>query len=125
MSVLPCLLCGKDLEKRLTKKGKPLFVCNPCGVQMFIRRAEGIEKLERLIKTVHDRQIVIGAHTYKLAELSALLQEIDGVGRERQKLENSGGIFSKPSKEKLRSIELVKKHEQNLLNDLERIAEGR
>ena len=124
MSVLPCLLCGIELEKKLTKNGKPYFTCNSCGVQWFIRRGEGIEKLERLIKTLEDRQIIVGAHTHALAQVSAILQELDGVEHELQKLENSVGFFSKPSEEKLRAKELLKTRMQTLLNDLERIADG-
>ena len=45
----PCSLCGAPLAIRETKKGKPHLICNSCGVQMFIRYAEGIHRLEQLL----------------------------------------------------------------------------
>jgi hypothetical protein len=125
MSVLPCFLCGNGLDQRQTKKQKPYFNCNPCGMQLFVRRAQGAENLERLIKTLHEREIPMRAHARTLFVISAILQELNGVGRELEKLENSIGFFSKPSEEKLRAIQLLKTRMQTLLNDLERIAEGR
>ena len=125
MSVLPCLLCGDDLDQRKDKHQKPYFVCNPCGMQMFVRRAQGAENLQHLIKTLHEREIPMRAHARNLFEISAIVQELNGVERELKKLEDSIGFFSKPSEEKLRAIELLKTRMQTLLNDLERIAERR
>lgn len=42
MAYLPCFLCTTKLEKRIDKNGKPYFVCNPCGIQLFVRREHGI-----------------------------------------------------------------------------------
>ena len=42
MQFLPCFLCGAKLEKRTDKNSKPYFVCNPCGIQLFVRRKHGI-----------------------------------------------------------------------------------
>ena len=125
MSILPCLFCGNDLEQRKDKNQKPYFVCNPCGMQMFVRREQGAENLQRLIETLHEREIPMRAHARNLFEISAILQELNGVERELEKLEDSIGFFSKPSEERLRAIELLKTRMQTLLNDLERIAEGR
>jgi hypothetical protein len=50
MAVLPCFLCGKKLDQRTDKNGKPYFICDPCGVQMFIRRKQGIANLRRLVR---------------------------------------------------------------------------
>jgi DNA-directed RNA polymerase subunit RPC12/RpoP len=49
MERLPCILCGKQLDKRIDKNGKPYFVCNPCGIQVFIRGKRGRKRLERLL----------------------------------------------------------------------------
>jgi hypothetical protein len=125
MPVLPCLLCSSELEQRQTKNNKPYFVCNPCGMQLFIRCAQGAENLQLLIKTLHEREVPVRAHAHNLFQISAILQELNGVERELEKLENSTGFFSKPSEEKLRAIELLKTRMQTLLSDLERIAKGR
>jgi len=46
----PCPVCAHPLEVRLTKKDKPYVMCDPCGVQLFIRGPEGIEGFKRLIE---------------------------------------------------------------------------
>lgn len=48
-SKFPCPLCGMALDIRASKKGKPYMVCDPCGVQMFVRGSSGIEKLKHLV----------------------------------------------------------------------------
>jgi hypothetical protein len=125
MSVLPCLLCGNELDQRKDKNRKPYFICNPCGMQMFVRRPQGAENLQRLINTIHEREIPLRAHADTLFEIVAILQELKGVEHELENLEGSIGFFSKPSEQKLRSIELLKLRMQTLLADLERIAQGR
>ncbi len=125
MLFLPCLLCGNDLDLRKTIRQKPYLVCNPCGMQLFVRRPQAAENLQLLIKTLHDREIPMRAHARTLFQISAILQELSGVEHERKKLEESIGFLSQPSDEKLRAIELLKTRMRTLLSDLERIAEGR
>jgi len=44
--LIRCPLCKEKLEIRLDEKHKkPYVICNPCGVQMFIRRDSGIKIL--------------------------------------------------------------------------------
>ena len=43
-----CPLCENMLEIKMTKKNKPYVVCNDCGMQIFIRRQEGINKLNHM-----------------------------------------------------------------------------
>ena len=62
MNAIPCLLCGKRLGKRIDKNRKPYFVCDPCGVQMFIRRPQGIENLDELIKTLGKKELPAREH---------------------------------------------------------------
>lgn len=45
----PCPLCSASLDVRETKKGKPYVVCDPCGVQLFVRGASGIQRFESQI----------------------------------------------------------------------------
>ena len=42
---IPCFLCGNLVEVKNTVKGKPYFICDPCGLQAFIRRPKGTERL--------------------------------------------------------------------------------
>ena len=46
----PCPVCGEALEVRQSKKRKPYVVCDPCGVQMFVRGAGGIAVFNDQVK---------------------------------------------------------------------------
>jgi hypothetical protein len=46
----PCPICSKPLAVKLTKKGKPYLICDPCGVQVFVRGPAGIHELKRLLE---------------------------------------------------------------------------
>ena len=45
----PCPLCRASLDVRDSKKDKPYVICDPCGMQMFVRGPGGIAKLDALI----------------------------------------------------------------------------
>src|SRR6267143_639906 len=100
MSNLPCVFCGKNLEQRIDKNGKPYFICDPCGLQMFIRRKQGIDNLRRLVRTLKNRDLPLREHAHILFQVRAILQELEGVERELGKLDSSTGLFSGASKEK-------------------------
>lgn len=46
---LPCPLCGVQLDIRESIKNKPYVVCDPCGMQMFIRKDQGISALKDIV----------------------------------------------------------------------------
>lgn len=121
MSALPCLLCGKELDQRSDKHGHPYFVCDPCGLQMFVRRKQGIENLQHLINTLEERKLFMLEHSHVLFEIRAILEELDGLGHELEKLELSTNILAKTPKQKNRAKRLLKKRMQTLLRDLQGI----
>ena len=47
--MFPCPVCTEPREVRDTKKAKPYLVCDPCGVQMFVRNGSGIEQFNALV----------------------------------------------------------------------------
>jgi transcription elongation factor Elf1 len=47
-SRFPCPLCNVTLDVRKSVKGKPYVVCDPCGMQMFLRKDEGIAALHKI-----------------------------------------------------------------------------
>jgi DNA-directed RNA polymerase subunit RPC12/RpoP len=116
MGILPCVLCGKALAQRTDKNRKPYFVCDPCGMQVFVRRAQGIGNLERLIHALKRRDLTLRVHAESVYQIRAILEELYAVENELDKLENSIGVFSKTSK-------LLKQRMQRLLNLLEHIAD--
>src|SRR5437868_4200396 len=86
MPFLPCLLCGKKLPKRTDKNHKPYFVCDPCGIQLFIRRKQGIELLEQVFENLEKTNIPFSVHAHDLHKIQALMKEIDGVKAEIDKI---------------------------------------
>jgi len=45
----PCPVCTDPREVRLTKKKKPYIICDPCGIQVFVRGPAGIAGFNRLV----------------------------------------------------------------------------
>lgn len=46
----PCPVCAVSREVRTTKKRKPYLICDPCGVQLFVRGPGGIAEFSRLVE---------------------------------------------------------------------------
>jgi predicted RNA-binding Zn-ribbon protein involved in translation (DUF1610 family) len=44
----PCPLCGEALPILASKRKKPYFTCNSCGVQVFVRGKPGIARLREM-----------------------------------------------------------------------------
>jgi DNA-directed RNA polymerase subunit RPC12/RpoP len=53
----PCAVCAAPLEVRETKKGKPYVICDPCGMQMFVRNSDGIRRFEVLVAEADEADI--------------------------------------------------------------------
>src|ERR1700730_3435776 len=106
MSAIPCLLCGKRLNKRVDKNRKPYFVCDPCGVQLFIRRPQGIENLGELIRTLGKKDLPFREHALVLYEVQGILCEVRGLRKEIDALVSIFDVFS-DNKEKKRTRKLL------------------
>jgi hypothetical protein len=117
MSAIPCFLCGRKLEKRIDKNGKPYFCCDPCGTQLFVRGKKGRELLEETFRNLEKSQIPFRIHAHSLYEIQAQIKEIDGVKAEIEKL----GISYFFDDEKLRIRNSLKTELQNLLFELEQM----
>ena len=122
MADLPCFLCGKQLNQRTDKNNKPYFICNPCGMQVFIRRELGIQKLEELIRNLKEGEIPLRAHTQVLYEVQAILSEMDDLKAEIKRLDGEIGFFW-IDQDKLRARKLLEARIENLLLQLEQISE--
>jgi predicted RNA-binding Zn-ribbon protein involved in translation (DUF1610 family) len=57
LRLFPCCVCGEAREVRMTKKGKPYMICDPCGVQMFVRVETGIRRFEQLVADADENNI--------------------------------------------------------------------
>ena len=118
-----CFLCTHKLEQRIDKHGHPYFVCNSCGMQIFVRGEEGIKNLAELIATLLAHDFPFREHAVVLFQIQALLTEIRGVKKEIEKLDSVFDIFS-DDEHKKRMRELLHQRIDTLLERLERIAEG-
>ena len=122
MRFIPCLLCGQKLEKRTSKNGKPYFVCDSCGVQVFVRRKDGIERLDELMRAVEKNAIPFQQHAHRLCEIQAILSDIRGTKLEIEKLEGEIGIFF-TDPDKIRACKSLKTRLETLHCELEKLAE--
>lgn len=76
METLGCVLCGKALDKRIDKNGKPYFICDPCGTQFFVRRQEGVSRLDALMKKpVRTSPAVIPGTKRLVTQISSLRED--------------------------------------------------
>jgi hypothetical protein len=122
MDFIPCFLCGAKLEMKTSKRGKPYFVCDPCGVQLFIRRPNGIEGLRRLMRERERLQIPFDRSAHTLAQIQALLNEIQGL---KSQIEKSEGVLSFlfEDEDSRRARKLLKKRLENAFAKLRQVAE--
>lgn len=93
MQSLPCFLCGCHLEKRTSKNGKPYFVCDACGIQLFVRRKQGIEKLCKLIDELQHQEIYSHTRSPELLRILAILNEVSVIKAQIQKIMDDSFIF--------------------------------
>ncbi len=120
MPIIPCFLCGKELGKRTDKNEKPYFVCDPCGMQIFIRRKQGIDNLQHLMATLRTHELPMRVHAETLFNIKAILQELDGIEHEIKKLDGSIGFFSE-DKLKKRARTSLQTRQKALLIELEHV----
>lgn len=120
--VIPCFLCSQELMQRKDKHSKPYFVCDPCGVQIFIRGRQGIKNLDELLATLREHDFPFREHAAALYEIQALLTEIRGIKEEINKLDSLLEIFTDDAFKK-RARKLLSKRIETLLRRLQKIAD--
>jgi hypothetical protein len=118
MAFLPCFLCGNKLEKRTSKNGKPYFVCDPCGIQFFVRRKQGIARLEELLRGAEKNAIPFKQAAHRVFEIQAFLSEIDGTKEQIEKLDDEIGFFFQ-DEAKIRARNALKTRYEHLLQQFE------
>ena len=124
MNSIPCLLCGERLPKRTDKHLKPYFVCDACGIQLFIRGSPGIKRLEEFFRTAKRYALPFEEVARKLYEVQAMLNEIDGTKKQITKLNHEIGFFF-PNEEKIQMRNSLQMRLENLLHELHEICSKR
>lgn len=118
MQSIPCFLCGHKLEKRTSKRFKPYFVCDRCGIQLFVRGKQGIERLQELFRNAEKAGILYREHAQNFHRLQAILKEINEVEQELRKL----GMSYWFDDDKLRIRNALRVRKDNLFFQLEQFA---
>jgi|SRR6266480_6368876 len=120
MAQIPCFLCSQELPQRKDKHSKPYFVCDSCGVQVFVRGRQGIKNLAQLITTLREHDFPL--HAAVLYEIQAVLTEIRGIKEEIDKLDSLLEIFTDDEYKK-RARKLLNQRIETLLGRLQQIAD--
>jgi DNA-directed RNA polymerase subunit RPC12/RpoP len=87
----PCPLCGAGLPILASKRRKPYFVCNVCGMQVFVRGKVGILKLKQMV----DSGILVSGRNHSSMHGIALLNRLKSLKLQRNDLQWKQGIFLK------------------------------
>jgi hypothetical protein len=124
VSKIPCFLCVQELQQRTDKNRKPYFICDPCGVQIFIRGRQGIKNLSQLIAALKERDFAFREHMNTLYDIQGILTEIRGIEKEIDSLGSVMDIVI-TNERKERTRQLLTKRIETLLGRLDLIATGR
>ena len=122
MPFIPCFLCAAKLEKRVDKNGKPYFICNPCGIQLFVRRQHGIKLLERLFRDVERYEISFNQRAQQVSKIQALLIEINGIKDQIDRVKPPTSLLFR-DKDKVRVSNLLKIKLEGLFKELEAMSQ--
>jgi DNA-directed RNA polymerase subunit RPC12/RpoP len=122
MAEIRCFLCTQQLKQRKDKHDKPYFVCDVCGVQIFIRGRQGIKNLAQLITTPRDHDFPFQEHAGVLYEIQAVLTEVRGIKEEINKLDSLLEIFTDDEYKK-RARKLLNQRIETLLGRLQQISD--
>ena len=121
MDHIPCFLCGLDLAIRTDKNAKRYFICNPCGVQAFIRTEKGITRLDNLLRDLRSKEFEFAKHEHSFFQICAVLKDISDLKGQITKLKRQNVFFSF-DRDKQRSINALEDRVNALLSTLEEYA---
>lgn len=126
MAKIPCFLCSEELPQRNDKNRKPYFVCDPCGIQIFVRGRQGVKNLAQLMKTLAEREFPFRQHARVLYEIQAVLTEIRGIKKELSGLDSIFDVLAndKDRRDKKRMRKSLNDRLEALMSALEQIAQS-
>ena len=123
-AIFYCFLCGQQLPVKTDKNQKLYFICNPCGLQAFVRGAQGRKNLETLIEILRKHDFAVRDHTEELHRIQGILAEVRGIEKEIESLDDTLEMFEskRRTKDKARMRKLLTTRIDTLLSELELIA---
>ena len=89
---IPCILCGRLLEIRISKTEKPYLICNPCGMQIFVRYKSGVQKLCHLVQEFQQTDSGFFEWHDSSLELISLLSRMNELRDKKHELVESKSI---------------------------------
>ena len=90
---IPCFLCGKNTDLRRDKNGKIYFICDSCGVQAFIRRRSGMERLKELGDQLEKNDIAGRVIGNRFLEIQSRVGEIEQLREEISRIDEKMGVI--------------------------------
>lgn len=91
--IIPCFLCGDLVRVKLTKKDKPYFICEPCGVQVFIRYKPGIKLFRKLLTALNkDGEKFLGLNKSSFETIS-LVSQLNRLKGELKRVDENKLLF--------------------------------
>jgi hypothetical protein len=116
----PCFLCGAGLLIKRSKRNKPYWTCNDCGMQTFIRGKEGIARLQRMANA----GILISTKDKSAGHAINLLNRLDQLKLQKRELEQKLGLIFKDSNVE-NAIEIVDSEIESVQSELAKIASSK
>ncbi len=107
----PCPTCGRFCKVGLSKKEKPYYVCDLCGVQVFIRAEDGMKRLSGF-KDANLLKDLNGKNALKTTELIRVKERIELIDTELKDLEKSSPLLIGADKYKNKIEELKRTREK-------------
>jgi predicted RNA-binding Zn-ribbon protein involved in translation (DUF1610 family) len=83
----PCPVCGANLSLRVARTQKPYCHCDACGIQLFFRGRNGIERLKAIL--------VSGVQTSGDTRAAVLFYRVEQLKQQKSKLEDRRRLLSR------------------------------
>ena len=113
---IPCFLCGVSISVRYSKTSRPYFICDPCGLQAFVRREKGIRALNGIIEELNGPGSKIKRRAKDCFELLSLVSQYREIQMQLTGIEKEKGWDGFiAGEEELISTELKLKNELEII----------
>ena len=112
----PCPVCNMALPLKISCKQKPYCTCLECGIQIFFRGQTGIKRLRKIIET----EQAVATEFSGPQRAILLFNELQGLKRQKQALDDEQGIFSYDS-DRERVIEALEAEIKRIKSELTRL----
>ncbi len=116
----PCPICGMALKLRLSRREKPYCICDPCGIQLFIRGKLGITRLQELVESGS----LVSGRISKASLSVTLYNRLEQLKAQKAEMQSKQGlIFQDRNLEN--AIFIVEKEIEGIESRIEKLAKQR